>query len=89
MSLRRVKDMKSLRVFCEFNSVVRFFHSIFEDEIARCKGHFGPINTLAWSPDGKSFASGGEDGYVRVHHLEQSYFDFQYDQEVNPQELDL
>jgi translation initiation factor 3 subunit I len=32
---------------------VRFFHSVFEDEIARCKGHFGPINTLAWSPDGK------------------------------------
>lgn len=34
---------------------VRFFHSIFEDEIARCKGHFGPINTLAWSPDGKRY----------------------------------
>lgn len=36
---------------------VRFFHAIFEDEIARCKGHFGPINTLAWSPDGKRFAA--------------------------------
>lgn len=32
---------------------VRFFHSVFEDEIGRVKGHFGPINTLAFSPDGK------------------------------------
>lgn len=32
---------------------VRLFHSIFEDEIGRVKGHFGPINTLAFHPDGK------------------------------------
>lgn len=27
----------------------------------------GPINTIAVHPAGKAFASGGEDGYVRVH----------------------
>jgi translation initiation factor 3 subunit I len=27
----------------------------------------GPINTIAIHPEGKAFASGGEDGYVRVH----------------------
>lgn len=32
---------------------VRFFHSVFEDEIGRVKGHFGPINTLCFSPDGR------------------------------------
>lgn len=36
----------------------QFFHQLFEDEIGRVKGHFGPINTLAFHPSGKSFASG-------------------------------
>ena len=31
----------------------RFFHMIFEEEIGRVKGHFGPINSLAYHPDGK------------------------------------
>lgn len=44
----------------------RFFHLIYEEEFARLKGHFGPINSLAFHPDGKSFASGGEDGFVRL-----------------------
>ncbi|CAI9739369.1 eukaryotic translation initiation factor 3 subunit I [Octopus vulgaris] len=55
----------------------RFFHLIFEEEFGRVKGHFGPINSVAFHPDGKSFSSGGEDGYVRVHYFDQSYFDFE------------
>ena len=39
---------------------VRFYHLAFEDEIGRVKGHFGPINTLAFHPSGKGYASGGE-----------------------------
>ena len=31
----------------------------------------GPINTIAVHPSGKAFASGGEDGYVRVHWVSQ------------------
>jgi len=30
---------------------------------------------LAFCPDGRSFTSGGEDGYVRIHHLDNDYFD--------------
>jgi len=52
----------------------RFWHKIFEEEVGRVKGHFGPINTIAVHPSGKSYASGGEDGYVRVHHYDESYF---------------
>ena len=44
----------------------RFYHKIFEDEIGRVKGHFGPLNTIAVDPQGRGYASGGEDGYVRV-----------------------
>ncbi|KAH7975536.1 hypothetical protein HPB52_003032 [Rhipicephalus sanguineus] len=55
----------------------RFFHLIFEEEFGRVKDHFGPINSVAFHPDGKSYSSGGEDGYVRVHYFDPSYFDFQ------------
>ncbi|KAL7273020.1 translation initiation factor eIF3 subunit [Rhizina undulata] len=59
----------------------RFFHKIFEDEIGRVKGHFGPLNTVAVHPQGTGYASGGEDGYVRVHHFDKPYFDFMYEVE--------
>lgn len=55
----------------------RFFHLIFEEEFGRVKGHFGPINSIVFHPDGKSYASGGEDGYVRVQSFDQAYYDFQ------------
>ncbi|GLH06521.1 Eukaryotic translation initiation factor 3 subunit I [Gryllus bimaculatus] len=57
----------------------RFFHLIFEEEFGRVKGHFGPINSVAFHPDGKSYSSGGEDGYVRVHNFDPAYFDFNFD----------
>jgi len=57
----------------------RFFHLIFEEEIGRVKGHFGPINTLAFHPSGKQYSSGAEDGYVRIHDFDQSYYDFEYE----------
>lgn len=55
----------------------RFFHLVFEEEFARVRDHFGPINSVAIHPDGKSYSSGGEDGYIRVHNFDQSYFDFE------------
>jgi translation initiation factor 3 subunit I len=51
----------------------RFFHSIYGEEFGRVKGHFGPINALAVHPYGKSYASGSEDGFIRLHRFESSY----------------
>uniref|UniRef100_A0A8C9HFQ5 Serine-threonine kinase receptor-associated protein n=1 Tax=Piliocolobus tephrosceles TaxID=591936 RepID=A0A8C9HFQ5_9PRIM len=48
--------------FGKFES--RFFHLVFEEEFRRVKGHFGPINSVAFRPDGKRYSSGSEDGYV-------------------------
>jgi translation initiation factor 3 subunit I len=59
----------------------RFYHKIFEDEIGRVKGHFGPLNTIAVHPQGLGYASGGEDGYVRMHTFDKAYFDFRYEVE--------
>lgn len=53
----------------------KIYHKIFEEEIGGIRGHFGPINALAFNPDGRSFTSGGEDGYVRIHPLDNSYFE--------------
>lgn len=57
----------------------RFFHLVFEEEFGRVKGHFGPINSIQFHPDGRGYASGGEDGYVRVHQFDDAYFDFKFD----------
>ncbi|CAK9438670.1 uncharacterized protein LODBEIA_P28940 [Lodderomyces beijingensis] len=59
----------------------RFYHKIFEEEIGRVKGHFGPLNTVAVHPDGTGYSSGGEDGFIRVHTFDKSYKDFLFDAE--------
>ena len=59
----------------------RFYHKIFEEEIGRVRGHFGPLNYVAVDPTGKGYCSGGEDGYVRVHHFDSGYFEFRYEVE--------
>lgn len=55
---------------------VRFFHTIFEEEMGTVKGHFGPVNACAFFPNGRGFVSGGEDGYVRLHHFDPDYFNW-------------
>lgn len=57
----------------------RFFHLIFEEEFGRVKGHFGPINSVQFHPDGQGYASGGEDGYVRLHTFDSSYYEFEFE----------
>jgi len=53
----------------------RLFHMIYQTELGRVKGHFGPINCIAFHPDGRSYSSGGEDGYIRLHFFDSEYFE--------------
>jgi translation initiation factor 3 subunit I len=48
---------------------VMFYNIMYKDEIGSVSGHFGPINSLAFSGDGKCFASGGEDSTIRLYNL--------------------
>mmetsp|Transcript_129796 Transcript_129796/g.327630 ORF Transcript_129796/g.327630 Transcript_129796/m.327630 type:complete len:338 (-) Transcript_129796:177-1190(-) len=50
------------------------WHMVYQEEIGTVKGHFGPMNTLAWRRDGKGFVTGGEDGYVRMHTFDNEYW---------------
>lgn len=56
------------------NFEAKFFHKVLQEEIGGVKGHFGPMHALAINPDGRSFSSGGEDGYIRLHHFDKDYF---------------
>jgi len=62
----------------------RFFHLVYGEEFGRVKGHFGPINAIAMHPSGKSYASGAEDGFIRLHHFDQSYI---YTSDLIPEDL--
>jgi translation initiation factor 3 subunit I len=53
------------------------------------RGHFGPLNYVAVHPQGTSYCSGGEDGYVRVHHFDKPYFDFLYEVEREAAQANL
>ncbi|RHY30158.1 hypothetical protein DYB32_004561 [Aphanomyces invadans] len=55
----------------------RFFHQVFEEEFARVKGHFGPINSITFHPDGKSYTSGAEDGYNSAGTRSVDFFQWQ------------
>ena len=52
---------------------------MFCEEFANVKGHFGPINSLCYTPDGDTFITGGEDGFVRINRFDEEFKQFELD----------
>lgn len=71
-------DAKSVTTSSDGRFQVHFFHKLFEDDLGRLGGHFGPINHMTVHPHGTCFVSGSEDGYIRLNHFDPSYFEFTY-----------
>ncbi|KAK8814158.1 hypothetical protein WA158_008020 [Blastocystis sp. Blastoise] len=57
------------------NMETLFFSLPLQEEIGRVKGHFGTMNCIAFNPDGRSFITGGEDGFIRLHFFDKNYFE--------------
>lgn len=54
---------------------IMLVHKVYGDDIGSVRaGHIGPVNSLAFSPDGTMFASGGEEGVVMLFKLDPEYF---------------
>ena len=47
---------------------------------------FSLSSSIAVHPSGKTYASGGEDGFVRVHHFDESYFKSKPYGDMEPEE---
>lgn len=52
---------------------VKFYHKVHEELLASIKCHFGTINSVQFMPNGKGFASGAVDGFVKIFHFDDSY----------------
>jgi translation initiation factor 3 subunit I len=50
------------------------YNVMYGDELGAVQGHFGPVNTIAFGPGGNIIASGAEDATIRVHKLEEDYY---------------
>lgn len=50
-------------------------HLVNSDILGFISGHFSPINSLAFMPNGKGFATGAEEGNIRLYEFDSNYFD--------------
>lgn len=52
---------------------VKFYHKVFGNGLGQIRCHFGTINTVQFHPDGRGFASGAVDGFIKLHRFDESY----------------
>lgn len=52
---------------------VKFYHKVHGTALGQIKCHFGTINSVAFHPSGKGFASGAVDGFIKLHTFDETY----------------
>jgi translation initiation factor 3 subunit I len=52
---------------------VKFYHKVHGSALGQIKCHFGTINSVAFHPSGRGFASGAVDGFIKLHTFDESY----------------
>jgi len=55
--------------------MAHFYDLVHQNIVGLVKGHFSPINCASYSPDGRFFVTGGEDGNVHLYAFGKQYFD--------------
>lgn len=50
-------------------------HMVSAELLGLIPGHFSPVNSATFLPDGRGFVTGAEEGFVRIYHFDASYFD--------------
>lgn len=66
----------------------RIHHMLLGQELGTIRGHFGPINTLAFHPTGLGYSSGSEDGYIRIHKFTPDFFTLAIESNKSAENLD-
>lgn len=51
------------------------FNMVLEEEVGTIKGHFGPMNSCCFCPDGRSYCTGGEEGLIRIIQWDKDYYE--------------
>jgi translation initiation factor 3 subunit I len=54
---------------------VKFYHKVHGDLLGQMKCHFGTINSVAFHPNGRMFASGAVDGFIKLFSLDDNYLE--------------
>lgn len=53
---------------------VEFMHTVYQEKIGCVKtGHFSPVNSIAFSPDGRYFVTGAEEGNARIFKFDDDF----------------
>jgi len=52
------------------------YNYISQDSIGYFKGHFSPVNSIAFHPNGKQIVTGAEEGNARICNLDKSYLEY-------------
>lgn len=55
---------------------ILIYNLMYGEEIGAIHAHFGPVNTVRFSPNGKMLASGSEDASVKIHKMEDDYYHY-------------